>query len=313
MRILITGATGLIGREIVKLCRQQGIAVHYLTTDSSKIVSRENYRGFYWDTNRFEIDEACFKGVDAIINLAGSSIAKRWTSSYKKVILGSRVNSILTLKKGLVQADVKVRTIVSSSAIGIYPDSGVNYYEESFSGIDQSFLGTIVEKWEATAEELKECTDSLAVIRTGLVLSGDGGALPKMVRPVNNYVGSPFGNGQQWQSWIHITDLARIFLFAIKHQMSGVYNGVAPNPVTNEKLIRSIAEVLEKPILFPKVPAFILQFVLGEMSHAVLASQRVSSKKIQEEGFGFKYPNLQGALREIILGYKKSQFNEELA
>ena len=301
MRILITGATGLIGQEIVRKCRDRKIAVNYLTTDKSKIKSEENYKGFYWNTNELEIDKSCFNEVEAIINLAGSNIAKRWTKSYKDEIISSRINSLRTLRKGLAESNKTVKSIVSSSAIGIYPDSYVKYYQEDETEIDDSFLGVVVEKWEDTAKELDSFTEDLAIIRTGLVLSDHGGALPKMIGPVENYIGSALGNGQQWQSWIHISDLAEMYLFLIENQVSGVFNGVAPNPVTNEKLIRSIAEIVQKPILFPKVPKFVLKVVLGEMSKVVLASHRVSSKKIQEEGFNFNYTILSAALEDLIL------------
>ncbi|WP_338112985.1 NAD-dependent epimerase/dehydratase family protein [Zhouia amylolytica] len=164
MRILITGATGLIGQEIVRKCRDRKIAVNYLTTDKSKIKSEENYKGFYWNTNELEIDKSCFNEVEAIINLAGSNIAKRWTKSYKDEIISSRINSLRTLRKGLAESNKTVKSIVSSSAIGIYPDSYVKYYQEDETEIDDSFLGVVVEKWEDTAKELDSFTEDLAII-----------------------------------------------------------------------------------------------------------------------------------------------------
>lgn len=300
MRILITGATGLIGSEIVRLCREKNIDVHYLTTRSSKLISADGYRGFLWNPNKGEIDGNCFEGVSAIINLAGASISKRWTESYKREVLNSRINSIKTLHNGLRNINTnQITSFVSASAIGIYPTSLSNFYAEDHTQVDASFLGEVVEAWEGALKPLEKYGFSLAKIRIGLVMSSEGGALPEMARPVKYFAGSAIGSGQQWQSWIHITDLARIFLYAAEHQLRGVYNGVGPNPVTNAKLVKEIAKVLKRPLFLPNVPKFALRLLLGEMSYILFASQRVSSKKIEEAGFIFQYQNVCRALEQI--------------
>lgn len=308
MKILITGATGLIGSEIVRLCHQENITVHYLTTSKGKIVSEVNYKGFYWNPDANEIDLACFEGVTAIINLAGASISKRWTSDYKKVVLSSRINTLRTLSIGLEKIDSNaISSFVSASAIGIYPHSLSKFYEEDEKKVDDSFLGEVVEAWENEADALKSFDFNLSKIRIGLVMSKDGGALVEMAKPIKMYVGAAFGSGQQWQSWIHISDLARMFLFAVKHELVGVYNGVGPNPVTNTKLVKEIAEVLQKPLLLPNIPKFPMKAILGEMSYILFASQRVSSKKIEEEGFVFQYQNICRALEGIYQGKSSDQ------
>ncbi|MHA7830120.1 MAG: TIGR01777 family oxidoreductase [Flagellimonas sp.] len=300
MKVLITGATGMIGQAIVKVLHQKGIPVNYLTTSKDKIESTEDFQGFYWDPTKGEIDLKCFENVQAIINLAGASIAKRWTPQHKKKVLSSRTNSLQTLRKGLEQSDnTEVECMVSASAIGIYPDSISDYFEENTSKVDDGFLGEVVSKWEAEAETFEEIGVDVAKIRIGLVLSKDGGALPKMAMPVKNFVGAPIGSGEQWQSWIHIEDLAQMFAFAVENNLRGIYNGVAPNPVTNNKLTKELANTLEKPLWLPNVPAFLLKAILGEMSTLLLASQRVSSKKIEEEGFSFQYVNVCQALQNI--------------
>lgn len=300
MRILITGATGLIGSEIVRLCRRKNIDVNYLTTSSDKLKSEKGYQGFLWNPDKGEIDRKCFEGVSAIINLAGASISKRWTKSYKKKVLSSRVNSIQTLHNGLRHINTnQITSFVSASAIGIYPTSLSNFYAEDHAHVDASFLGEVVEAWEGALEPLEKYGFSLAKIRIGLVLSSEGGALPEMARPIKYGVGSALGSGQQWQSWIHITDLARIFLYAVEHQLQGIYNGVGPNPVTNAKLVKEIAKVLKRPLFLPNVPKFVLRSILGEMSYILFASQRVSSKKIEGVGFNFKYQNVCRALEQI--------------
>ena len=217
MKILITGATGLVGTEIVALCKKQHIAVHYLTTRKKKIGSIAGCRGFLWNPSKGEIDIQCFEGVTVIINLAGASIAKRWTKAYKKTILASRIDSLKTLRKGLKESNVAgVNALVTASAIGIYPNSYANFYDESNQDIDPSFLGEVVAAWEVEASHFANLGLAVAKIRIGLVLSAFGGALTEMTKPIKNYMGAAFGTGKQWQSWIHIHDLAKIFLFAAK-------------------------------------------------------------------------------------------------
>ncbi len=300
MKILITGATGLVGSAIVELCHKKNIDVNYLSTSKSKIVSNPNYKGFYWNPSKGEIDLECFEGVTSIINLAGVSISKRWTESNKQAILNSRINSLKTLRSGVENVDSsKIESFISASAIGIYPDSLSNYYSEEEEAVDDSFLGSVVQAWEKEADTFKKFNFSVAKIRIGMVLSDKGGALPEMAKPINNYVGAAFGTGDQWQSWIHINDLSRMFLFVANNKLQGVYNGVAPNPVCNNKLIREIAKQLKKPLILPNIPEFPMKLILGEMSYILFASQRVSSKKMEEEGFNFHYPNICKALEGI--------------
>lgn len=300
MRILITGATGLIGKEIVKICHLQNIEVNYLTTRKSKIEHQENYKGFYWNPEIKELDKACFKGVDAIIHLAGASISKRWTPSYKKEIVSSRVESTKLLIDSLKGEIHTIKHVISGSAIGIYPDSLTSYYEESYKGTNDSFLGDVVKKWEASVDGFSKLNIKVSKIRTGLVLSKNGGALPEMLKPIKFGFGAAFGNGKHWQSWIHITDLSQMFLYVLKHKMYGVYNGVAPNPETNQFLTKTIANVLNKPLILPNIPKFVMKTILGDMHQLLFDSQRVSSKKIEDAGFVFEYHHLKPALVHLL-------------
>ncbi|THD67356.1 TIGR01777 family protein [Robertkochia marina] len=301
MRLLITGATGLVGRAIVKKCLKQGISVNYLTTSKNKLDAIEGCKGFYWNPSKNIIDTSCFQGVDAMINLAGSSIAKRWTTSYRKKVLESRVDSLNTLRSGLQDAAAKPNFLISASAIGVYPSSLTHYYEEDCPEVADTFLGKVVNAWEEAADQFESLGVGVAKIRIGLVLSDEEGALPKMAAPVRNYAGAAFGSGEQWQSWIHIKDLADIFLFVLQHELTGVYNGVAPNPVTQNKLIQVIAQTLNKPLWLPNIPEFVITALLGEMSSILLESQRVSAKKLEAGGFSFKYPNLMPALTNLLI------------
>lgn len=300
MTILITGATGLIGQAIVKQCMEQGFTVHYLTTSKSKIENKPNYKGFFWNPKENFIDEACFDGVETIINLAGASIAKRWTSDYKDTIIDSRINTLSLLYEVLSENKHDVKHVISASAIGGYPDSLTNYYEESFSGYSDSFLGQVVKKWEAEADTFKTLDILVSKIRIGLVLDEEEGALPQIVKPTKLGMGAAFGSGEQWQSWIHIKDLAGVFLYVAKQQLGGIYNGVAPNPVTNNELTKAVASTLNRPLILPNIPKFMMKLVLGEMHILLFESQRVSSKKIEDKGFEFQYVNLKPALEDLL-------------
>ena len=300
MKVLITGATGLIGQEIVKLCLKKEIAVNYLTTSIAKIENSENYKGFYWNPKKNDIDVNCFKGVDAIIHLAGATVSKRWTSSYKKEIIASRKETTELLVNALKGETHTIKQVISASAIGVYPDSLTNYYDENFKTKETSFLSKVVKIWEAEVDAFSKLNIKVSKIRIGLVLSTKGGALTEMLKPIKLGLGAAFGSGEQWQSWIHITDLSRMFVYVLKHQLEGVYNGVAPSPVTNNELTKTIANVLNKPLFLPNIPKFFMKLVLGEMHTLLFESQRVSSKKIEEKGFYYKFHHLQPALEDLI-------------
>ncbi|MFD1095183.1 TIGR01777 family oxidoreductase [Salegentibacter chungangensis] len=300
MRVLITGATGLIGSHIVESCIEKGIEVHYLTTSKNKLENREDYKGFYWDPMQGVIDEAAIEGVDTIINLVGANIAERWTPSYKEKIVKSRTETAHLLYKTLDKFENDVKQIISASAIGVYPSSLQKLYTEEHKGVDDSFLGEVVVKWEESINNFEDLGLDVAKIRIGLVLAEEGGMLQKLKDPMNFSVGAPLGSGKQWQSWIHIEDVAGIFMHALEYNLTGVYNAVAPNPVTNKELVQKLAREMGKPLWIPKVPSVVLKAMLGEMSRIVLASQLVSSEKIETSGYRFKYTNVCKALGDLI-------------
>lgn len=300
MRVLITGATGLVGSHLSSLCRKEGIAVNYLTTSKNKIQKQPDYKGFFWDPEKGEIDGEGLRDIDAIVHLAGASVAKRWTESYKKEILDSRIKSASLLHSSLQDSGFSVPQFISASGISVYPSSLEKFYTEDEQAVDDSFLGEVVVRWEAAADEFEDLDMQVSKIRTGLVLASDGGALPMMKIPAKYSAGAAFGSGKQWQSWIHIDDLAGIYMYVLQNRLEGVYNAVAPNPVTNEELMEKIAEQLEKSQWLPNIPSGVLKFALGEMSNTVLASQLVSSEKIQSAGYQFQYSNLPKALKDLL-------------
>ncbi len=300
MKVLITGATGLIGQEIVTLCHKANIDVNYLTTSKNKLRSDPNYTGFFWDPNRNEIDVKCFEDVSVIINLVGATVAKRWTSSYKKEILRSRTQTANLLVESLQKTKHSIRHIVSASAIGIYPDSFQKYYTEDSPERDTGFLGEVVTKWEDAVLQFKTIGIDVSILRIGLVLSQKGGAYPKISKPVKYGVGAIFGSGNQWQSWIHVQDLASMFMFVMNEELIGVFNAVAPNPVSNEKMTRVLAEKFNKKIILPNIPKVVMMLLLGEMHSILFSSQRVSNAKILETGFKFDYENIVSAIDDLV-------------
>ncbi|WP_147678568.1 TIGR01777 family oxidoreductase [Algibacter pacificus] len=302
MRVLITGATGLVGQNIVNLCHIQNIQVNFLTTSKSKLVKNKNYQGFFWNPETKEIDLECFKNVDAIINLAGATISKRWTTSYKKIILSSRVDSLQLLFDSLKKIPHNITQIISASAIGLYPDSLTKYYTEDFeNNTPNSFLSQVVSAWETAVDRFSELNIKVSKVRIGLVLAENGGALSEMIKPVKVGLGAAFGSGKQWQSWIHIEDLSQIFMFVFLEKLEGVFNAVAPNPTTNYELIKTIATTMERPFFMPNIPKFVMRLVLGEMHVLLFESQRVSATKIEDAGYEFKFHHLQPALSDLLI------------
>lgn len=297
MKVLITGATGLVGSEIVSLLLKNGISINYLTTSKDKIQDKPNYKGFYWKPESGEIDEYCIDDVDAIIHLAGASISKRWTEAYKKEIIDSRVQSTVTLYTLLKNKINNVHHFISASAIGIYPDSLEKVYSEDETQFDDSFLSNVVQQWEAAADTIAQLNIKVSKVRTGLVLSARGGALPAISGPIKYGFGAAFGCGKQMQSWIHLDDLAGVYAYIFNNELEGVYNAVAPHPVSNKTLVKQAANVLDKPLFMPNIPKFVMKALLGEMHTLLFDSQNVSAKKIISEGYQFKYLSLEKALK----------------
>lgn len=300
MKVLITGATGLIGTELVSLLLQNGISVNYLTTSKNKIVNELNYNGFYWSPEQGIIDENCLMGVDSIINLAGANISKRWTNSYKQEIIESRLLSSALLFKAIKNNPNQVKQIVSASGTSIYPNSDKVIYDENSTQVNNSFLGNVVVKWEESVDKFASLGLKVCKLRTGIVLSTKGGALVEMLKTIKIGLGSSFGSGKQIQTWIHIHDIASLYYFAIKNDLDGVYNAISPNPVSNEELTFTIAKVLKKPLFMPNIPKFIMKLILGEMHELLFENRNLSAKKIIDKGFVFKYKTIDEALKNIF-------------
>jgi uncharacterized protein (TIGR01777 family) len=301
MKVLITGATGLVGQELVALLLQKGFIVHYLTTSKAKLQAKANYFGFYWNPETGEFDVNALNNVSKIIHLAGASVAERWTANYKGEILNSRLKSTKLLFETLKNNENSVNQIITASAIGIYPSSLSKIYHETDTEIAPGFLGTVVQQWEEQVTAFEQLEITVAKIRTGIVLSNKGGALVEMAKSVKLGLGAALGSGNQYQSWIHIQDLVGIFLFVMEKNSYGIYNAVSPYPVTNQVLMKTIATTYKKPFFLPNVPEFILKLLLGDMYAMLVSSQNVSCKKILEQKFQFKFAALEKALQNLII------------
>lgn len=295
--ILITGGTGLIGSRLTNQLLDKGYTVSHLSRSAGK---DPRVKTFFWNVNKGEIDPRCLEGVGTIIHLAGAGIAaKRWTKKRKKELIESRTKSI-GLIYNLMEIDPgQIRSVISASAIGYYSDRGDELLTEaSLPATD--FLAECCVKWEQAVDAGEKFNLRIVKLRTGVVLDKKGGALKQLAVPVKLYVGSPLGSGMQWTPWIHWQDTLDMYLHAVERlDFAGVYNMVAPNPVTNKELTVAVAKQLHKPLWAPKVPAFVLKLLLGEMSTVVLGSTRVSAQKVEEVGFKFKFTDIQLALKEI--------------
>lgn len=296
-RILITGASGMIGQALTELLLRQGHMVVHL----GRLARQGTVPSFVWDIDKQQIDLRALEGIDVIVNLAGANVGeRRWTPARKREIGESRTKSSRLLVDVLKKHTNQVRTFVAASAIGFYgyaSDEVRN--EESPAGTD--FLAQVTRHWEEEADKVVEQGIRLVKLRIGIVLSNTGGALMEMARPVRWLVGSPLGSGSQYLTWIHLEDLCRIFQKAIEDErMAGTYNAVGPEWVTNREMTRAIANALHKPLWMPAIPGFVLRAVIGEMADIVLTGARVSSEKIQEAGFEFRFKRLDQALSDLL-------------
>ncbi len=300
MKVLITGATGLIGSQIIEDCIKSNIKVNFLTTSKSKITKSNLVNGYYWDPNKKIIDLECFREVNSIITLSGSSIFKLWTSGNRKRILDSRVESLNFLRQSVIDNNISIKRIVSASGISLYPNSKEREFLENEKTFDDSFLAEVINSWEAAVNLFKNIGINVSIIRIGLVLSIKGGVLKETLMPMNFGFGIVFGHGEQWQSWIHIEDISRIFLFIMQNNLDGVYNGVSNNPVKNIEFTRIISVIHQKPMIIIKIPKIFFRILFGEMHVLLFKSHKISSRKIQDEGFSFKFANLKDAIKDII-------------
>ena len=305
MHILITGASGLIGKSLIHALEQRDYRISTLSTSKRSAPISTNVKTYQWNPNQGIIDEKALDGVDVIISLAGAKINQRWTKKNRKAIFDSRVKGTQLIQNALKNnPNHNVSHFVSASAVGLYPSDFNKIYSESEIKVAESFTGKVVAAWEQQVDEMSSLVAHVSKIRIGLVLAKSGGALVPLATPASFGLGAWFGSGKQWQSWIHIQDLVQLFVFAIDHP--GTYNGVSPNPVTQKQLVKAISRQYKMPQWMPGIPAFVLKAVMGKMANILFDSIRVSSTHVQEQGFSFLFPYLQDALKDLLpLNLKK--------
>ena len=284
MKIAISGAGGFIGTHLVSMFKEKGWEVSALHTAD------------------FDLDETAFGkkllGADVVIHLAGASISKRWSEEYKKVLYASRVDTAKKIVTAMAKMEQKPQLFICTSAVGIYAASGK--YDEEHALYAEDFLGRLAKEWESAALKSKELGIRTIIFRYGIVLGHGGGILKEMLLPFKLGLGGTIGDGKQSFSWVHINDLMRAYLFAIKHpEMKGVYNLMAPNPTTNYGLTKALGSALHRPTLFA-IPKFLLQLRFGsEAAEAISSGQYVTSKRLPEAGFEFEFKTIEAALNNL--------------
>jgi|TARA_B110000914_G_scaffold88168_1_gene77479 hypothetical protein len=301
MKFLIAGATGLIGKRLSKVIIERNNEVNILTTNRNIKQSIKGINIFYWNPELDFIDEGCVKGVDVVINLAGSPIAQLWTRKAKKSILQSRVNSIELLYKAVSNdKSSKVRQFICASAIGLYKSDSKIIHNENSKEFSKSFLGDTVCKWEDACDVFKNSTIKLVKIRIGLVLSLKGGFLKPIVMLTKLFLGTWFGKGRNIYSWIHIFDVVGAILFLVDKNSNGVYNLVAPRPVNSKNFMIEISKKLNRRIILPSIPLKLIKVLTGKMLELIIFSQNVSCEKIIKEGFEYEFKDLNSALENLL-------------
>lgn len=299
MKIVITGATGFIGPTLIHEYNRAGNKVSVLTrsmmTTRTSSVSYVN-----WDAENPGDWEKEIEGADAVVNLTGESVAQKWNAEVKNKILESRVKATRAIVKAIEKAKKKPAVFINASAVGYYGDRDGETLDET-AAKGNGFLAEVCSQWEAEAVKAEEWGVRTILLRIGIVLEKEGGALEKMLPPFQMFVGGPIGSGKQWMSWIHRDDLIHLISFLIEHKEAcGIVNATAPNPVTNKEFAQSLGKTINRPAAM-KVPGFVLKLKMGEMAKEMLLSgQKVLPKQAEKLGYQFTYPTLDEALKAIF-------------
>ena len=290
-KILITGGTGLVGKRLTEMLIEKNYDVIILSRNP------QNRNEYKWDISKNYIDENAFKNIDYIIHLAGAGIAdKRWSDNRKQVILDSRVKTTNLLLAKVKQYKTSLKGFISASATGFYGaiTSDTIFTENDTAAND--FLGKVCQQWENSALEFEKENIPVTILRTGIVLSKNGGALEKMKTPII----SPLGSGKQYIPWVHIDDLCAIYIHAIENNLNGIYNAVAPEHHTSTSFSKQLAKSIKRLFLSIGVPSFVLKTVFGEMAVILLEGSRICSKKIEKNGYSFRFSILKNALNDVV-------------
>jgi uncharacterized protein len=304
MRVTVTGASGLIGKALVAELHQQGAEITVLSRNPSRTQTPDGVQAVRWDPMSEPAPQAALSGADAVVHLAGENVAQRWTERAKQAILQSRVTGTRNLLAGLEaidrsEIDQRPRTLISGSAVGYYGSRGEEPLDED-APPGSDFLSQTCVAWEAEARKAAALGMRVVLVRTGVVLNRDGGALKKMLPPFQLGVGGPVAGGEQYMSWIHREDLVGMIRAALDDERwSGPINATAPEPVTNREFSHALGRALHRPSLLP-VPGFALGLLYGEMAEIVTTGARVMPAKPLVLGYDFRHPELEEALRSAL-------------
>jgi len=301
VKILISGSSGLVGSALIDSLRAEGHSIARLVRSGSPSQSGPAAENIRWEPPTGSMDIAGMEAADAVVHLAGASIAEgRWTPARKQILRRSRVDATRHLIAGLAQLKQKPRVLVAASAVGYYGDRGDETLTESSASGDD-FLAQICRDWESETAQAERIGIRTVMLRFGIILAAKGGALKRILVPFRLGVGGRLGTGRQWMSWITLDEVAAVIQYAIKNDsLRGPVNAVSPNPVTNSEFTSVLAGVLHRPALFP-APRAVLRFALGEMADALLfSSQRVAPQKLQSHLYPFRHPELKEALLSVL-------------
>lgn len=289
-KILITGGTGLVGTRLTKMLIDKKHEVIILSRNP------KNKKEFKWDIAKNYVDQKAFENIDYVIHLAGAGIAdKRWTNERKKVIIDSRVQTANLLFKTIKENKIHLKGFISASGIGYYGAITTQTIFKESDPVGNDFLGEVCQKWEDAAHQFEGLNIPVTILRTGIVLSKQGGALEKMKLPVI----SPIGSGKQYLPWIHLDDLCDMYIQAIEGNLKGIFNAVAPEHHTSITFSKALAKSLNRPYIGICVPSFMLKLLFGELSIILLEGSRISAKKIEKNGYSFRFKTLKKALNAL--------------
>ena len=297
-KILISGATGLVGKKLSKKLHERGYKVEILVRSKDQ---ESDFKSYLWNYEKDFLEEGALDNTYIFIHLAGATISKRWTESYKKEIYNSRINSAQFIYEQMQKQNIHPEAVISSSAAGIYGQTTSHTIFTEKDPAADDFLGKVCKNWEEKALQFRNLGSRVVCVRTSTVLSEKGGALEVLKKPIELNVGAVLGTGDQYFPWIHIDDLVNIYVKAVECvTIDGAYNASAPDFVTNKILTKTIADHLGKTIWLPNIPKFVIKTALGEMSVLALEGSRISPDKIINEGFKFAYERLDSALADVL-------------
>lgn len=297
MNILITGGTGLVGKYLAKELRARKHEVRILSRSKS-----EKSHEFYWNLKEKFIDEKALENIDSIIHLAGATVSKRWTDSYKEELYSSRIDAADLLFSSCQKKGIHLKSFISASGINYYGTFTSDQILKENSGIlHHDFLADLSVKWEKAAEQFNTISDRVVCLRTAVVLAKNGGAFEPLKKLTEFNLGSAVGSGNQWMNWIHIEDMVNMYIFAVENEtLDGSFNAVADQVPTNSTFMKTLAKVSNKFFLPINVPGFVLKLLFGEMSEIILTGTRATNEKIKSEGFDFKYAELKKAFESLL-------------